>query len=169
MGRTKPYAALNCISPAQLSWPWWAEPTQLTPALPLALPPSPFVLPPSPFSQPLCIIHITSHRQLGSSNIIIMASVSSLATSDYPSFPNHPTTPIKRNSCSLYRFGGNSLYSGELYARLAVEMSPYFVGPMPVGDFLSDFLPPPVLSCTTIHKRHVPICGLIKRGRDQVL
>ena len=37
---------------------------------------------------------------------------------------------------------GNSLYSKELYVRLAAKMSPYFVGPMPIGNFLSDFLPP---------------------------
>jgi hypothetical protein len=36
--------------------------------------------------------------------------------------------------------------SAEHYLTLADEMSPYFVGPMPVVDFLSEFLPPSELS-----------------------
>ena len=57
------------------------------------------------------------------------------------SVPNHPITPIKRNSRTLYCFGGNSLYSEKLYVRLAAKMSPYFVGPITVGDFLFNFIP----------------------------
>jgi hypothetical protein len=53
------------------------------------------------------------------------------------------TTPINTRSHTLHRFGGRCWSTDELYLELAAEMSPYFVGPMPVSDFLEEFLPLP--------------------------
>lgn len=58
----------------------------------------------------------------------------------YLSDHESPTTPVKISSLTFYRFIDKSWGHDELYPRLAAEMSPYFVGPMPVVDFLSDFL-----------------------------
>ncbi|KAF8486567.1 hypothetical protein F5888DRAFT_1810955 [Russula emetica] len=50
------------------------------------------------------------------------------------------TTPINRGSRTLHRFGDKCWFRGTHYSSLAAEMSPYFVSPMPVDDFLCKFL-----------------------------
>jgi hypothetical protein len=51
------------------------------------------------------------------------------------------TTPIHTGSRTLYRFDDIFPSSNDHYSALAEEMSPYFVGPMPVDAFLSEFFP----------------------------
>ena len=73
-----------------------------------------------------------------------MASDPNLGKSGFPSEPDGPersTTPIKRDGRTLYQFSDKTWGTNELYLRLAAEMSPHFVGPMPVVDFLTEFLP----------------------------
>lgn len=76
-----------------------------------------------------------------------MVSDSNPGIPDSPSDDDvkHPvvTTPINTRSHTLYRFGDRCWPTTELYLDLAAEMSPYFVGPMPVSDFLEEFLPLP--------------------------
>lgn len=62
--------------------------------------------------------------------------------------PERPviTTPINTGSRTLYCFGDRSWPSANHYLKLAAEMSPYFVGPMPVASFFSEFLPHSKLS-----------------------
>lgn len=77
-----------------------------------------------------------------------MASVSAPGTpvgdiGPVPSVANRPSTPIKREYRTLYRFGDKTWRHSDYYGNLASEMSPYFVGPMPVDEFLSEFLPSP--------------------------
>ena len=74
-----------------------------------------------------------------------MVSDSNPGPSNSPtSDPKRPvTTPINTGSRTLYRFGDSlkNLTCNEIYSMLAGEMLPYFIGPMPVADFLSNFLP----------------------------
>lgn len=74
-----------------------------------------------------------------------MASDPDSGTPVSPSGPES-TTPIHTGSRTLHRFGDRSWAYTEHYSTLAAEMSPYFVGPMPVATFLSKFLPPSKLS-----------------------
>ena len=52
------------------------------------------------------------------------------------------TTPINTGSGTLHRFGDTFPPSSDHYSALAMEMAPYFVGPVPVNAFLSEFLHP---------------------------
>jgi hypothetical protein len=51
------------------------------------------------------------------------------------------TTPVNTGSRTLYQFGDKDRDSVHHKRALGEEMSPYFVGPMPVNQFLSEFLP----------------------------
>jgi hypothetical protein len=52
-------------------------------------------------------------------------------------------TPINTGHHTLYRFDNKCLTAFDQQHELAIEMSPYFVGPMPVSAFLEEFLPSP--------------------------
>ena len=73
------------------------------------------------------------------------SSNSNSGTPSSPSDAESPanTTPINTGSRTLYRFGERCWPTTEHHLALAAEMSPYFVGPMPVSAFLREFLPPP--------------------------
>ena len=60
-----------------------------------------------------------------------------------PSDPDRPivTTFINIGSCTLYHFGNRYRPYKEHYWALAVKMSLYFIGPMPIDAFLDTFLP----------------------------
>lgn len=65
-----------------------------------------------------------------------------MVTSPTSSDPERPvTTPINTGSATLYSSADKCWSSDEDYEALADEMSPYFVGPMPVVAFLAEFLP----------------------------
>jgi hypothetical protein len=73
-------------------------------------------------------------------------------TPSSPSNAEHPgiTTPINMYSRTFYCFGDRYWLAAEHHLALAAEMSPYFVGPMPISAFLEEFFPLPqvVLSFT---------------------
>jgi hypothetical protein len=50
-------------------------------------------------------------------------------------------TPVHTRSNTLHRFGKRYEDRGAVLRRLADEMIPYFVGPMPPQEFLDTFLP----------------------------
>ena len=64
-------------------------------------------------------------------------------TSVSPSDPEHPvvTTPINTGSCTLHHFGNRYRPYEKHHWALAVKMSPYFIGSMPIDAFLDAFLP----------------------------
>ena len=63
-------------------------------------------------------------------------------TSVSSSDPKHPivTTPINTGSHTLHHFGNRYRPYEEHHWALAVEMSSYFIGPMPIDAFLDAFL-----------------------------
>ena len=57
------------------------------------------------------------------------------------------TTPIITGHCTLYCFGERPAgKSSDFYLDIAAEMSPFFIGPMAIDTFLSEFLPESKLS-----------------------
>lgn len=52
-----------------------------------------------------------------------------------------PATPIKTGSSTTGRYVPKYENRDDILSRLAVEMGPYFVGPIPVQGFLDSFLP----------------------------
>jgi hypothetical protein len=73
-----------------------------------------------------------------------MVSDSNPGTSVSPSNAERViNTPINTGSRTLYRFGDKCWTAADQQHALGVEMSLYFVGPMPVSAFLEEFLPPP--------------------------
>lgn len=77
-----------------------------------------------------------------STSLIIMASDSNPGTQVSCSNPKCvKTTPINTGSRTLHRFGDKQRDKTRHYISLASEMSPHFVGPMPISNFLSEFLP----------------------------
>ena len=64
-------------------------------------------------------------------------------TSVSPSDLERPvvTIPINTGSHTLYRFGNRYRPYKKHHWALAVEMSPYFIGFMPIDAFLDAFLP----------------------------
>jgi hypothetical protein len=99
---------------------------------------------------PLCIQHCVHPNHLlltsepSSSNLIIMVLDSNPGTPVSPSDAKHIiNTPINTGHRTLYHFGDKCLTASDHQHKLAIKMSPYFVGPKPVSAFLEEFLPPP--------------------------
>ena len=66
---------------------------------------------------------------------------------EVPERPERPITLVNKGNHTLYCFGDIEDWDHrEHYMNLATEMSPYFVGPMPVIEFLYTFLPVSELS-----------------------
>ena len=60
-----------------------------------------------------------------------------------PGLPQIPDTPIHLRNTTTNRFDPKFEDRGNAFLRLANEMCPYFLGPVPITTFLDSFLPLP--------------------------
>jgi hypothetical protein len=60
-----------------------------------------------------------------------------------PSLDLPQGTPVHTRSSTSDKFNHGYESRDDIFSRLADEMEPFFVGPIPARDFLDHFLPPP--------------------------